>query len=135
MLSFRNWAERAIPLSHSLGIPRAEMPQIRGVFIPDYLEWLQKTHHVTHHTDFIAAKTLKPLQSAIESDRVDQMKPGQTKEKPMIISKDNYILDGHHRWYQAMMSDEKLHVIRVSVPMKELLKITKTYPNVSYKEL
>lgn len=138
MLSFKEWTkleERAIHLDHSLGIPRNEMPQIRGIYIADYLNWLQKEHHISHHSESVPAKTLKPLQSAIESDRVDQMKPGQSKEKPMIISKDSYILDGHHRWYQAMMSDEKLNVIRVGVAMRDLLKITKNYANVSYKEL
>lgn len=136
MLSFSNWmTERAVTLAHSLNIDRHELPQIRSFNVPDYLEWLQKTHHVSHHKESVPAKSLKPIQKAIETDRVHAMKPGQSMEKPMVVSKDSYILDGHHRWYQAMEAGQDLTIIRVSVGMRDLLKITKDYPKVEYHAL
>jgi hypothetical protein len=137
MLNFRQWllAEKAIRLDHSLNIARRDLPQIRSAYIQDYLEWLQKTHHVTHRKDNVPASSLKPIQTAIESDRVAQLKPGRSQEKPIIVSSDHYILDGHHRWYQGLMSGDSLGIVRVSVDMKKLLRLTKDYPHVQYQEM
>ena len=135
MLGFGQWVEKQVQLAHSLNIPRHELPQIRSFNVPDYLNWLHSEHHVISHKETVEASHLKPLQAAIETDRVHAMNPGQSAEKPMVVSKDNYILDGHHRWYQAQLTGEKLNVIRVNVGMKDLLRITKGYPKVEYHKL
>jgi hypothetical protein len=55
--------------------------------------------------------------------------------KPVIISNDGYILDGHHRVVALYNIDKnfKLKTIEVDLGIKDLLKVTKEYPNVSYK--
>ena len=45
---------------------------------------------------------------------------------------DNYILDGHHRWYRAAQDGTPLNSVRVNLPMKQLLKMTRNYPYVEY---
>ena len=47
----------------------------------------------------------------------------------VIVSKDGYILDGHHRFGQAMLADPKLKIkaLVVPLPIKLLLKIGRTY--------
>ena len=44
-------------------------------------------------------------------------------ETSVMVSSDNYVLDGHHRWSAALTADPKraLNVIRLGIPMKELL--------------
>ena len=54
------------------------------------------------------------------------------RESPIIISKDNHILDGHHR-YSAMITadpEAKMNVIRVDLPMKEFLERSFDQPGV-----
>ena len=34
--------------------------------------------------------------------------------KPIILSSDNYIIDGHHRWLAAMNTGNDLNVFRVN---------------------
>ena len=47
----------------------------------------------------------------------------------LIVSSDGYILDGHHRFSQAVMADPslKMEALLVPLPIKELLKIGKMY--------
>jgi hypothetical protein len=55
----------------------------------------------------IAAKKLKPSQSAIYLGKALGMAVGGVEggELGAIISKDNYILDGHHRWAATMFNN------------------------------
>ena len=51
---------------------------------------------------------------------------------PIIISSDNHILDGHHRWAAMLTVDpsRKIRTIRVGIPMRELLQRAMEYPGV-----
>ena len=55
----------------------------------------------------IGAKKLKPSQSAIYLAKTLAMAMGGVKGGDLgaVISKDNYILDGHHRWAATMFND------------------------------
>lgn len=60
-------------------------------------------------------------------------------EATLIISSDNYIIDGHHRWGQAVLADPslKMSTLRVPFPVEELLGIARAYGGTrgrSYKE-
>jgi len=136
MLTFGEFlSERVVTLPNSYGIARKDMPQIRSANVQDYLNWLHSVHGVVAHKETVAAAKLKPIQSAIETDRVHQMPQSQSVEKPMIVSKDWYILDGHHRWYQAKTGGLDLHIVRLSIPMKTLLQITHDYDKVEYHDI
>jgi hypothetical protein len=53
-------------------------------------------------------------------------------EKPIIITSDNHILDGHHR-YSAMLTADPAHemsVIRIDMPMKDFLMRAHQQPGV-----
>jgi len=47
----------------------------------------------------------------------------------VIVSSDGYILDGHHRYGQAMLADPslKMRALLVPIPMKQLLEIGRDY--------
>ena len=47
----------------------------------------------------------------------------------IIVSKDGYILDGHHRWAAGVLLDPKLtmNVMIVDIPKKKLVKILLSY--------
>jgi GNAT superfamily N-acetyltransferase len=57
--------------------------------------------------------------------------------KPVIISKDNYILDGHHRVAALYNIDKdfRLKTIKVDLGIRDLLKTAKGFPKVSYKNI
>lgn len=83
------------------------------------------------------AGSLKPIQQQIYLDKA--LAFGLKFQKPefqkmvgnsfMISSKDNFIVDGHHRWLFAVLVDPriKMSTLVIDLPLKELLKMLLTY--------
>lgn len=86
-----------------------------------------------------AANRLKPTQSQIWLEKliVNIAKFGQpTSSSPIakatiIVSKEGYILDGHHRYGQAMLANPTLGLDAILIPLdiKTLLKMGRSYGN------
>lgn len=83
------------------------------------------------------AKDLLPLQGEIWLEKLigNIVKFGAPSsgspilKATIIVSSDNYILDGHHRFGQAMLANPnlKLKSLNVDLPIDKLLKVGKTY--------
>lgn len=85
-----------------------------------------------------SVKDLKPLQNEIWTSKLIGNllafgKPEQggrlTDDAPIIVSKEGYILDGHHRFGQAMLADPnlKLKTLRIPLDIETLLKVGRSY--------
>lgn len=63
----------------------------------------------------------KALSIAIDGEII----PPKDSNLGAVISLDNYILDGHHRWAACMLTDPRMFVIgtKIALPMKDLLPI------------
>lgn len=139
--------------AESKGIPRAEMPQLGGEPVPGsaadqlpknkngevdagpyFKDWLvEKGYDVSSDTE--RANYLKASQRELNGVKVAGMvgaveagKLDLTKD-PLFISKDNYIVDGHHRWaaavgvgYGRSRDFLKMPVIRVDTDIITLLR-------------
>jgi len=59
------------------------------------------------------------------------------EEVEIIVSSDNHILDGHHRWASLLVADpsRKMKVIQVDMPMKEFLRRSFKQPGVYRADL
>ncbi len=88
----------------------------------------------------IAVADLKPSQSQIWLEKVVGMSLyfGPLKqsseflhEAPIIVSSDGYILDGHHRFGAAMVSNPSLRLtaLKVDMEIRELVKMARSYGN------
>ena len=86
----------------------------------------------------VMVKNLKPIQKQIYFDKSAKATAqfgveGTTnflKNKTFFItSKDNFIIDGHHRFLSAMLVDPnmKVHALSVDLPIKELLPLSLSY--------
>lgn len=81
--------------------------------------------------------SLKPIQKQIYFDKsiAKVAKFGVSdslsfmKTTSFIVSKDNYIIDGHHRFLTAMLIDPnmKVHTLKVDLPISKLLPATLAY--------
>jgi len=123
----------------SLGVPREELPQIASGDVPDFRTWLEQ-QGVQSKEVKVPADSLKAIQKELNMEKVDGMLKAKSVEylafgKPAIISQDNYLVDGHHRWWAVRMVDEKglFGAVQVDVPIRELLTLAHDYPKVSYK--
>jgi hypothetical protein len=130
----------AVMKIESLNVPRDEMPQVKSTDMNDFRGWLSE-QGVDSSEELIPVKSLKAIQSEINIEKVSGMlKAKSIKElstsKPVLITADNFLIDGHHRWFALRVDNQrgnKISVIRAHVNVKELLELAHDYPKVSYK--
>lgn len=86
-------------LNKTIGIPRTELPQIRGKYIPEMLQSLEDAG-VRYRRDNVSCKRLKPSQDQLNMDKVEKMiADGKDKEdRDLLVSREGFIVDGHHYW-------------------------------------
>lgn len=130
-------------MKESLGKKRDEMPQVDADSVGDFL---------VHFADKVGVKkvkknikSLKPTQDEINEDKVynfishyfDDEKASKKDKNRYIISKDNYLLDGHHRWAADLEMDDtqKVHCYKIDMPIKELLSRAKRMNLSSKKDI
>tara|TARA_B100000963_G_scaffold195085_2_gene169761 strand:- start:8931 stop:9650 length:720 start_codon:yes stop_codon:yes gene_type:complete len=94
---------------------------------------------VTVSAKKVAVKNLKPIQKQIYFDKSfkniadydlkDSLKFLKSDKNIFIISNDNAIIDGHHRFLTAMLIDPNISVntIAIDLPIRELLPLTLSY--------
>ena len=126
-------------LRKSKGFDRDELPQIQSADVEKFIAFLRrKGVKVTAGEAPVA--DLKPTQSELNKDKIKKFTSGGLTDKlrsPIIISKDNYVLDGHHRWAAVKELDAKgtIRTHRVEVPIKELIQLGHEFPKSFTKEI
>jgi len=81
---------------------------------------------------------LKPIQKQIYADKsigitasvgVKKTKDFLQNKSTFVISKDNHIIDGHHRYLSGLLVDPKMRVkvLRIDLPVKKLLPLSLSY--------
>ena len=74
-------------------IPREQMPQIASKDVSGFL----KTHGVSPDQESVRTDSLKPTQSQFNAEKIVAMGE-RAKSLPILVSDDDFVLDGHHRW-------------------------------------
>ena len=119
----------------NLGIPRNKMPQVPSDTKAVFISEMQK-RGARVQRGVADPANLHPIQKEMSASKVGLimkrlrdkgMKTGD--DGRIIISKDNYVIDGHHRWAAAAMlsfedSSVKIPVIRVDMNHKDLIAAT-----------
>ena len=114
-----------------MGIARKDMPQIDKDLRPEFLDDLEKDG-ITSEKEKVDPKTLKPVQKEVSGSRAGAIynkyrEEGKIpKQDRILISKDGFVIDGHHTWAAsvAFSSDNpsaKIPVYRLSVNAQEAL--------------
>lgn len=126
--------------SQTLGIKRQDMPQIHKDHYPELIKYLESHGGKFRHHQ-MPAQDLKPVQSEFSDKGVRQMMTrgddhgGTTRKKPLIVSSDKYIVDGHHRWLAAWNLDETIPVMQISFPIRKLFQLVKDFKYTTYKDI
>ena len=125
--------------SDSMGLPRAQMPQIHAKDYKEYVKYL-KSNGVEFKKESSNARNLRPMQSEFSKEGVlkqleKNLAAGGSNSKPIIASSDNYIIDGHHRWLAAKNIRGVLNVYRANVKGRVLLDLTLKFPKVYFKDI
>jgi hypothetical protein len=125
--------------SETLGIPRSKMPQVKLKHYPELFEFLTD-NGVEFTTERVPAKSLKAVQKEFSDDGVTQSMEKSlqgAKEKPLIASKEGFIIDGHHRWLAVMNKDanKNIAIIRTNKGVRDLLKLVLKFPKTIFKNI
>lgn len=110
---------------------RALMPQIGK----DFKSNLSK-NGIEYEQVKVDPSDLRSTQSEFDMEKVKSMMIGPTQtESDIIISNDDYILDGHHRWLAAFNRNKKMTVLKVNLPILELIRLSKTFETTECKPI
>ena len=109
-------------------IPRALMPQVDGKFLPQLVATLyQDNHNPTF--EVVDPDTLHAHQRC-NAARARSM-PLEVALKPVLVSHDNYVVDGNHRWwYHKYNGDSPMSIIRMGLLFDDAIAWLKKQPYV-----
>jgi hypothetical protein len=118
---------------YSLDIPRNEMPQIKDANKLDFVDWLESQGIVVNFVS-VPVSMLRSVQTHINIKKVIHLRnrfPYQAMNNPLVISKDDHILDGHHRWLALLNLNPHatLNAYRVNVSIHDLLDLCSQFKN------
>ena len=123
-------------ISKSLGVSRDKMPQINSKDVGEFVKYL-KDKGIEASSSLIDVSKIGMTQKDINVDKVRDLLGVEKSNlaKPVIISKDNYILDGHHRVVALYNVDKnfKLKTIKIDLGIKDLLNVAREFPKASFK--
>jgi len=92
-------AERGFCTGHK-EIPRRLMPQIYNT--RSFARTIKRKYGINSHMQMVRPDSLIPSQEEIKKSVVkkigEAMAAGKYKDSPIVISKNKYVIDGHHRW-------------------------------------
>ena len=114
--------------SGSLGVPRADMPQIKAEHRGAMTNFMN-ARGISHREETVAASTLKATQAEFSPERVERAKDFKEGDRAILVSRDGHVLDGHHQWVSAREQDAEVRIIRLDAPIKELLQAAREFPS------
>jgi hypothetical protein len=116
------------PDTGTLGIPRAEMPQIKQEHRGAAVNFFE-ARGISAEPDEVPASSLKPTQAEFAPAKVQKFLDNDAGERSVLVSSDGYVLDGHHQWVAALERGSDVKVIRLGAPIKELLTAAHAFPS------
>ena len=141
----------------SMGVPRVQMPQLKGIpmegsraasFPPDKRGEVDVTDQFKAHLEgkgikveylSLRADYLKATQNELNGVKTGQIaqaiRENKLDKQILFVSKDNYIVDGHHRWAATVAvdfddnrsGDLKMDVGRIDMPIIDILNEAKDF--------
>jgi hypothetical protein len=128
----KDWAAFT-PESGTLGIPRADMPQIKAEHRGAMVNFLN-ARGVEHEQDDVPARSLKPTQAEFSPEKVQKAKEFSGGDRSILVSEDGHVVDGHHQWLAKHDAGESVKVIRLKAPIKDLIDTVKAFPSAEQQD-
>lgn len=115
------------PETGTLGIPRAEMPQIPSQSHGGLVKHLN-AQGIDHETTMVDAAELKPTQAEYSPSKVEAAKSSDG-DRAVIVSSDGDIIDGHHQAMAAAEEGQPVKAIVLDAPVEQALEAVKNSPS------
>ncbi|AMO36602.1 PLxRFG domain-containing protein [Thauera humireducens] len=115
------------PETGTLGIPRAEMPQVPAKSHGGLVKHLN-AQGISHETTSVDAASLKPTQAEFSPEKVEAAKTA-AGDRAVIVSSDGHIVDGHHQALAAAEEGKQVKAIVLDAPIDQALEAVKNSPS------
>ena len=115
----QEWSAFA-PETGTLGIARAQMPQIKAEHRGALVNFL-KARGIDSAAGEVPANDLKPTQAEFAPGKVKKAREFQGSERSILVSSDGHVVDGHHQWLAKRAAGEPVKVIRLKAPIRDVL--------------
>ncbi|MDY0046074.1 MAG: PLxRFG domain-containing protein [Thauera propionica] len=115
------------PETGTLGIPRAEMPQVPSKSHGGLVKHLN-AQGIAHETTSVDAASLKPTQAEYSPEKVEAAKTA-AGDRAVIVSGDGHIVDGHHQVLAAAEQGKQVKAIVLDAPIDQALEAVKNSPS------
>jgi len=104
-------------------VPRILMPQVEGQFYDEFRDFAG-----SHISDLpsVDPHALIPHQK-VSVDHAINLTP-DLAAKPIIISRDSYIIDGHHRWYWHVIQPQDMSAMMIDMDFDDAIAFTFSFP-------
>ncbi len=113
---------------------RITMPQIIAKKLPEFLAELREDTTKTRRKTLDPA-TLKPTQDKLDTAKVKRIQGNpEALKKPIVVSKDQFIVDGHHRWAACKALGQKVPCIVVDLSKDDLLAAARDFEGAEYRK-
>lgn len=116
------------PQSGTLGIPRAEMPQIKAEHRGAMMGFL-KARGIDGQQESIPSSAIKPTQAEFSPAKVKKALDREGGSRSIIVSADGHVVDGHHQWLAAREKGEPIQAIRLDQNIGDVLAALKDMPS------
>lgn len=114
----------------SMGIPRREMPQIRSGDRGAMVQFL-RARGIESKAEEVTAGSLKPSQAEYSPAKVQMAKDFKGGNRSILVSEDDYVIDGHHQWQAAAEDKQPVKVTRLMAPATRVLMMVHRMPSTS----
>ena len=90
------------------GIPRANMPQIPAERRQEFCDWIKFKYGTTSGKIQVNPESLLPIQNEVNGRNTSGIYTSYTKaggfpkDQAIMVTKDGFVLDGHHNWAAAV---------------------------------
>jgi hypothetical protein len=116
------------PESGTLGIPRAEMPQVKMVDRGAMVNFL-KARGIEHEIVEVDPASLKPTEAEFSRAKVRKSMDAEGDTATALVSADGYVVDGHHRWLAQRVKGEPLRALRFNAPALQVIEAIHAFPS------
>lgn len=110
--------------NNSIGIPRNELPQIDFKYFNNILQSLEK-NDIEYKSGKVSCDKLKPSQYDLNKEKIQSMLDNEAynEDRTIFVSKEGYIVDGHHYWATKYSYDKTspINVILVKMNIIDLI--------------
>jgi hypothetical protein len=129
---------RMMSTGGNMGLQRSIMPQIAENKLSEYMRYM-KANGVLFTEKIVKASELKLVQSEYNKDKVLSLMKAYKSGidiKPILVSKDGFVLDGSHRFLAVYNNDplnSQIKVLMSNNKISELLSISRKFAGVQFR--